>query len=160
MLMYSELLERYKPMILHLMKRLSIYRNHEEFFQTASIALWEASNHYQPSKGTMDAYYYLFIKGKLMNEMTRQNRLLMREDLKDEWGWADSGPDDFLPAERYDWEDLMKDLTLNQKKWIRNYAFLGLTITEIAQKEGATPAAVKSWRRDAIKKLRDQLQER
>ncbi|WP_035408872.1 sigma-70 family RNA polymerase sigma factor [Bacillus sp. SJS] len=154
---YSQLLERYKPMILHLLKRLSIYRNHEEFFQTACIALWEASNQYRPSKGSMDAYYYLYIKGKLMNEMTRQNRLSEREDLKDDFSYAEDCHILKETEDQFDWEELEKDLTLNQKKWMHGYAYLGLTITEIASLEGVTPAAVKSWRRDTLRKLKKQL---
>ncbi|MBS2968587.1 sigma-70 family RNA polymerase sigma factor [Metabacillus sp. KIGAM252] len=154
---YSELLERYKPMILHLMKRLSIYRNHEEFFQTACIALWEASNQYRPGKGSMDAYFYLYIKGKLMNEMTRHNRLLKREDLKDDISFAEESHSSKETEDLYDWEELTKGLTNNQKKWMNGYAFHGLTVTEIASIEGVTPAAVKSWRRDALRKLKKQL---
>ncbi|MGD7008990.1 sigma-70 family RNA polymerase sigma factor [Metabacillus sp. 84] len=150
---YSELLKAYKPMILHLLKRLSIYRNYEEYFQTACIALWEASEQYNPSKGPMDAYFYLFIKGRLMNEMTRQNRFLQREELKD-MSLSEGISHEGEKEEGYDWADLISSLTPNQKKWVIGYAFQGLSIAEIACKERVTPAAVKSWRRAAVQKLR------
>ncbi|WP_162356562.1 sigma-70 family RNA polymerase sigma factor [Metabacillus mangrovi] len=155
---FSELLDLYKPMILHLMKRLCIYRNHEEFFQTACIALWEASNQYLPEKGSKDAYFYLFIKGRLMNEMTRQNQLISREDLKEsvDLDMCTSVP--FPHENEPDWDVLAEGLTENQKKWFHYHICLGDTITEIAEKEGTTPAAVKGWRRDALRKLKEKLQ--
>ncbi|WP_060678270.1 RNA polymerase sigma factor [Virgibacillus halodenitrificans] len=43
----------------------------------------------------------------------------------------------------------------NQKKWLRFYIGEGMSIKEIAEQEGVSDDAVKSWGRQARKRLRE-----
>ncbi|MEC0343621.1 RNA polymerase sigma factor [Peribacillus frigoritolerans] len=48
-------------------------------------------------------------------------------------------------------------LTLNQQRWLLQTYLENKTVTEIAEIYQVTAAAVKSWRKSALNKLRKQL---
>lgn len=57
-------------------------------------------------------------------------------------------PDDAI------WKNVKSMLTENQWKWVQFYIIEGMPLQEIAKQEGVSIDAVKSWRRQARKKLK------
>src|SRR5699024_4259292 len=53
------------------------------------------------------------------------------------------------------WKYVKLKLTANQWKWVQGHIIEGMTLREIARQEGVSIEAVKSWARQAKKKLRD-----
>ncbi|WP_404821762.1 sigma factor-like helix-turn-helix DNA-binding protein [Oceanobacillus halotolerans] len=51
------------------------------------------------------------------------------------------------------WTELQSQLTKNQWKWVDSFIRQNLSIKEIANQEGVSIDAVKSWGRQARKKL-------
>lgn len=118
-------------MIYHLIKRLAIYKNKQEFYLIGCIALWGASLHFNKEKGEFKksyAYSYIMsqMKTKLTNERMQQekDRRLEAEPTQEE-----TSRDDFT----YLLSDSVIDsvsslLTSNQSKWLKVYCLYGILI--------------------------------
>ncbi len=51
------------------------------------------------------------------------------------------------------WHDIQSELSCNQWKWVRHLVIDGLSIKEIMEFENVSESAVKSWAREASRKL-------
>lgn len=151
---FEELVEKHQSMIYFHIKHLNIRQHHEEYYQIGLIALWHASKTYDSSKGSFSTYLYHCIKGRMLNEMNKQNRRHEKEELRDQHD--DFGTED--PIKEIMSEQMVQSygdiLTPMQKKWLIGYCIDKKTPTEIAESENVSPASVKSWRREAIKKIK------
>ena len=61
-------------MIHCIIRKLSIYTNKDEFVQIGLIALWEAHRRFNPQKGLFSNYAYTYIKGSMMQELTKRKK--------------------------------------------------------------------------------------
>ncbi|PLS16462.1 RNA polymerase subunit sigma-24 [Bacillus sp. M6-12] len=156
---FSDLAVQYTPLIKSIIRSLSIYKNKEEFFQVGLLALWEAETKYDPQKGTFQTFAYSIIKGRMLNELKKSNKWETRNQLTYEQGGVvgEALPfhANFLELEQLDC--YCEGLTVNQKQWLILTYFHRMSITEIAMHTNTTPSAVKSWRRSALKKLKDSV---
>ncbi|MCM3616643.1 sigma-70 family RNA polymerase sigma factor [Sutcliffiella horikoshii] len=154
---FEEVLIQYTPMIHHIIKSLNIYKDKDQYFHEATIVLWEIMHTQDHQKGSFTSYAYSSIKGKLLNH------------LKNEVKWESNHAFvEHLPEQSYlpslsDMESLeglekyAPLLTGKQKTWLIAYIGQGRKIEEIALQEGVSISAVKSWRTEAIRKLRKEL---
>lgn len=146
---FSTLLTQFKPMIYHIMKKLHIYKNTDEFYQIGCIAIWEASQKYDQTKGSFTPYLYQYMKGRMMTELTNENKY--RQALTIEPTVYNSETE-LLTIELI--HSLRTHLSPLQMKWLTEYCVYGKTPSEIAAEEHVSISSVKSWRREAIKKIR------
>ncbi|MFD1707005.1 sigma-70 family RNA polymerase sigma factor [Siminovitchia sediminis] len=151
---FTELAKQYKPMIYHIIRSLHIYKNEEEFEQTALIALWEARERFHPDKGRFSAYAYSYMKGRMMTELTKHSK---EENLAypDEDFWEVQ--EDQHREQPLELETLLsycEGLTEKQKHWVIFTFYYGQTVKEIAEEKKVSESAVKKWRSGAIKKIR------
>ncbi|MFS0774861.1 sigma-70 family RNA polymerase sigma factor [Neobacillus sp. 3P2-tot-E-2] len=156
---FNELVVQYTPMIHKIMRTLHIYKNHEEFYQTGLIGLWEAQLNFDPSKGSFANYAYTSIKGKMLVEMNQSNKHEERIIYPKEEFW--SMIEDVNPESLLEMETLLtycEGLTEKETKWvIANYKDC-LSIKDIAKTEKVSISAVKQWRVGALRKLREQVE--
>ncbi|MGD6991985.1 sigma factor-like helix-turn-helix DNA-binding protein [Sutcliffiella horikoshii] len=54
-------------------------------------------------------------------------------------------------------EKYTRHLTDRQRKWVEECIIKGKKLDEVAKQEGVTVSAVKSWRAEALKKLRREV---
>jgi RNA polymerase sigma factor (sigma-70 family) len=149
---FEEVLNQFTPLIKGQLKALNIYKDHENFYQIAMIALWEAYRNFSEEKGSFSAYAFGYVRGRLLTALKKSAVYEERNELQEtfEEGGVE---DDYLMKETI--EAYLEHLTDNQRKWVTYYVFQQLTPTEIAEKENVSVEAVKSWRKQAIKKLRN-----
>ncbi|QKY68414.1 RNA polymerase sigma factor [Lentibacillus sp. CBA3610] len=57
------------------------------------------------------------------------------------------------------WEDVKKDLSEKQWKWVKYFIIEDMSVQEIAEQEGVSVEAVKSWGKAARRKLRWEVAE-
>jgi RNA polymerase sigma factor (sigma-70 family) len=156
---FEQLVEQYQPMIHKIIQSLHIYRNEDEFYQTGLIALWEAKQSFNESKGSFSNYAYAFIKGKMLTQMTRNNQHQERHVFPEAEFWEcieDQESSSFLEKETI--LSYCDCLTKKEAKWV--LAFVEqLTNMEIAKKENVSISAVKQWKSGAIRKLREKAAE-
>ncbi|MBU8915104.1 sigma-70 family RNA polymerase sigma factor [Bacillus sp. FJAT-29953] len=155
---FEQLAEQYNPMIHKIIHSLHLYTNKEEFYQHGLIALWEASQRFNPEKGKFINYAYTFIRGRLLEELGKMARANERYVYKEEEFWG-TVPD-WQPDRTLEKEILLsycQMLTPNQRKWIMYTIHDGLSVKEIAEKELVSVSAVKQWRMGARSKLQKQM---
>ncbi|OLS39989.1 sigma-70 family RNA polymerase sigma factor [Bacillus sp. MRMR6] len=154
---FDQLALQYQPMIHKLIRSLNIYKNQKEFYQTALIALWEAQRCFDPRKGDFPSYAYMYIRGKMLSEMTFENKNKERSVYPEEEYWgAIEDQKASLPLEADQLLSYCDQLTVKEKKWVLAYFLEGLSTEELAARENVTISAVKHWRVSALKKLRGQ----
>ncbi|MEH7383223.1 sigma-70 family RNA polymerase sigma factor [Bacillus sp. JJ1533] len=151
---FEELAEQYKPLIFQVIKRLRLYGDKETFYQIGLIGLWEASTRFNPKKGVeFSTFAFSTIRGKLLDHLKREARY--------QEYCQPSGEQLFMKladcSEVYSVdliEEYGKGLTDNQVKWIQGRIMEDKSYKEIAAEHGVTVESVKSWGRQAVKKLR------
>lgn len=151
---FINLAKQYEPMIWSIIHSLHIYKNEEEFFQIGLIALWDAYQKYDQAKGKFSSYAYAFVKGKILNELTRESKHGEKCVYPQEEFWA-------IILDERKCEPLAEEmilasfshLTENQRKYVVYTAIHQLTVKEIAQLEDVSVAAVKAWKRGAKEKF-------
>ncbi|REB08875.1 hypothetical protein DVB69_05320 [Sporosarcina sp. BI001-red] len=71
---FEEVLEQYTPMISAVIRKLHIYRDFEHFRQSGRVALWQAWQRFDESKGDFTPYAYRSIYGAMLDELKRETR--------------------------------------------------------------------------------------
>ncbi len=155
---FEELAKQYEPMINKIMKLLHIYKDKDEFFQLGLVGLWEAKLKFDPNKGEFTNYAFTYIKGLFLTEMSKTNRHAERTVYPLDEFWEvieDSGAE--VPFEVKELLTYCEFLTVGQTKWVLYSCVDGLSVREIAAKEGVSVSAVKTWRNGAKRKIRERL---
>ncbi|WP_449537951.1 sigma-70 family RNA polymerase sigma factor [Ferdinandcohnia sp. Marseille-Q9671] len=154
---FDKLAEQYKPMIYQVIKRLRLYGDKENFYQIGLIGLWEASTRFDPKKGVeFSTFAYSTIRGKLLDHLKKEARYENHCQPSGEHifiNLADSMeafPTDLI-------EGYCQGLTENQVRWVQGRIIEDKSYKEIAVEHGVSVDSVKSWGRQAIKKLRENV---
>ncbi|WML46814.1 sigma-70 family RNA polymerase sigma factor [Neobacillus sp. PS3-34] len=156
---FEDLVKQYTPMVHRIIRSLHIYKNVDEFYQLGLIALWEAQGNFKAEKGNFFNYAYTFIKGRILTEMTHINRSEEKSIYPKEEYWEtveDQQPDRPLEVEIV--LSYCKDLTEKERRWVLMTCIDGMSVREIAEKEGVSLSAVKQWRISAKNKIKGQLE--
>jgi RNA polymerase sigma factor (sigma-70 family) len=154
---FDQIAHQYQPMIHKLIRSLHIYRNQKDFYQTALIALWEAQKCFDPRKGDFPSYAYMYIKGKILTEMTFENKKAERSVYPEEEYWCTIEDQSAgMPLEAEQLLSYCDQLTEKERKWVLAKFLEGLSTEDLAARENVTISAVKHWRVSAMKKLRGQ----
>ncbi|MGP7818125.1 sigma-70 family RNA polymerase sigma factor [Niallia sp. 01092] len=151
---FESLVEQYTPMIHHMIKNLSIYKNKEEFVQLGLISIWEASHTFQPEKGKYSSYLYRHMWGRFVDELKKRTKEQERYVHPEEEFWSVIESPSLYTEDEYMIRQLCKPLTDCQTKWVIYTIIHQMTIKEIAEKENVSPSAVKWWKKGAVEKLR------
>ncbi|WP_154307444.1 sigma-70 family RNA polymerase sigma factor [Metabacillus lacus] len=152
---FTQLFEENRFIILHHIRKLHLYENHDEYYQIGCIALWKAANSYNPDKGSsFSTYAYAVIRGHLLSELKKSKKLQQRYEPTENIEVTENNAleDEQLYVESV-LVNLHESLTEKQMKWLNAYVKEGKSPKEIAVQENVAESAVKAWRRDALKKL-------
>ncbi|WP_193534016.1 sigma-70 family RNA polymerase sigma factor [Cytobacillus luteolus] len=153
---FDELVEVHRPLILHVLKTLHIYKDHEVYYQVGLVGLWEAQSRYNPEKGAFSTFAFSIIRGRVLSSLTKENQFYTRYQPTEHEEQLDAAYDE--SSEIKPEEDILTtycfDLTENQRKWVIGKIIEDKKIKDIALEHGVTEDAVKTWRREALKKLR------
>lgn len=151
---FEQLVELYHPLVLKVIQSLHIYKDHEVFYQVGLIGLWEAQTRFIPEKGSFSTFAFSTMKGRILDSLKKDTRFYERHQTVDseELDIADVNAstdidDDIL-------ETYCVGLSENQRKWVRGKIIEDKKLKDIANEFGVTEQAVKSWGREALKKLR------
>ncbi|WP_100333139.1 sigma-70 family RNA polymerase sigma factor [Bacillus alkalisoli] len=158
---FSMIVEQYGLVIYKIIQTLHVREEDiEEMYQEGLVALWYAWKGYEESKATFSTYAYWTVRGMLINLIKKDRRFY---DTHCSWkpGLEEVIPDHSnktIHEQLRDLECYIKNLTENQKRWLIEFILKGKKLEEIAEEYGTTVAAVKSWRRSAIKTIKLNLQ--
>lgn len=168
-LTFEEIFEQNERRIHYHIHRLNIHDTHHEFYQEGLCAMWNAYEKYQPDKGPLATYFNFMIRSRMIDLIRRKNRERAKTDrlikekteqFLDGNHYRNSG--NFYPlvrtSEDYaDMEAILRDakdyLSGNQWKWVKYFIIEDMPVKEIAEQEDVSVDAVKSWGREARRKL-------
>jgi RNA polymerase sigma factor (sigma-70 family) len=153
---FEEVLYNFMPLIKAQIRALRIYKDYENYFQVGMIALWDAYRNFDSTKGSFSNYAYHTVRGKLKTELRKQSNVQQHEKMKEDiiLGHYE---ETYLQSEMV--QALLQQLTTKQRKWFYYAIIEHMTPSEIALQEGVSTEAVKSWRRQALRKLKKQYKQ-
>lgn len=146
---FESILVNYEPMLHKIIRQLNIYTHDEDWLQIAKIALWEAYQRFDESKGSFLNYAYTYVKGKLLVELTRRNKI--QEDSFDDQTITLNQSIDYDSSILL--EQCLAHLSHNEQVWLLETVINDLSVNEIAAKYKVSPSSVKYWRKNAREKL-------
>ncbi|MCM3636584.1 sigma-70 family RNA polymerase sigma factor [Sporosarcina luteola] len=153
---FEDVLAQYEPMISHSIRKLNIYRDHEQYRQVGRIALWQAWKRFDTEKGDFTPFAYRSIRGAMLDELKREARYEER----------------FLPAvneviidhlgaeveEAYHLlHDAIGQLDPREKAFIQWSFVEQYSLAECAELAGISVAGVKKRRERMMRKLKKMM---
>ncbi|ASA96412.1 MULTISPECIES: sigma-70 family RNA polymerase sigma factor [Anoxybacillus] len=147
---FETVVEQYRPLISYIIRKLHIRRHVvDEYMQIGLIALWEAYERYDETKGSFHSFAFKMIRWRIISQLRKETKnvavpLLDEQMLKEDVDFFT----DII------WEDAMRDMTPRERIWLVRHVIEGKTLKQIADEEGVTVHAVKQWRISAVKKLK------
>ncbi|RSL35402.1 sigma-70 family RNA polymerase sigma factor [Salibacterium salarium] len=153
---FEEVAADFTPLVTGMMKRLRIYKNKEEFMQIGFIALWKAYEKYEADKGAFSSYAYMCVKGEMLAHLNKEANYDERNQLHSfEDHHEPPAPESLTVQQEIDSiTPYLKHLSKREQAWVLEYSVNGRGITEISKKYNVSITTVKSWRKSALKKLR------
>jgi len=157
---FEEVLMQFEPMISAALRSLNIYRDHDQFRQAARIALWKAWSKYEEDRGDFAPFAYMSIRGGILDELKRENRMEEREAPLE---------DDVLNILANEMEEFTEDvwsdriqlaiseLTIAEKQLLSWIFIEGCALKECAERAGITVPGIKKRRERVLKKLKEKL---
>ncbi|MFD1739530.1 sigma-70 family RNA polymerase sigma factor [Bacillus salitolerans] len=156
---FQEVVEKEDWIIWSAIKHLRLYKNQEDFYQEGLIGLWEAYVRFNPMKGaSFQTFAFHTVRGKMIT--------LLKNAIKHETHQANLSEamleltvdeHSIIPFElELMWQhcDGLSDV---QRRWVYKSFIEMKGPKQIAQEERVSLETVKSWRRYALKKIRENV---
>ncbi|QKY69714.1 sigma-70 family RNA polymerase sigma factor [Lentibacillus sp. CBA3610] len=168
---FEEIFRQNERRIHYYIHRLNIQDPHQEFYQEGLVAMWNAYENYEPDKGTMATYFNYMIRNRIIDLMRKQNKETEKTAQyayehrvhidkgnyyrNQNWNYPIVRQEaDHEECDAAFWQKVKGQLSDNQWKWVTEHIIEGKPLKEIAEQEGVTAEAVKSWGKGARRKLR------
>ncbi len=157
---FEQVLERYTPLIKGQIKKLHLTKQYEDYFQIGVIALWDAYRHFDATKGSFSAYALHTVRGRMLTALQEERRFNERHVLQDEQtslifqhAISNNIVEPYL--EELEVELSLGALSSRERLWVKEAIILGKKRGEIANEQKVSTNTVSSWRKSALKKLRE-----
>lgn len=153
---FEDILQQYEPMISASIRNLHIYRDHDSFIQAGRVALWQAWNRFDATKGNFTAFAYRSIRGAMLDEMKKESKFDERFTHVDDSSLAyllenqnhcHAGMADKIA-------DILDILSPAERELIQSLFIEGLTLMECAKNIGISVEGIKKRRHRILFKLR------
>ncbi|WP_318617310.1 sigma-70 family RNA polymerase sigma factor [Sporosarcina sp. YIM B06819] len=158
-MIFEDVLEQYEPMISASIRKLNIYRDHEQYRQAGRVALWQAWHRFDENKGNFTAFAFRSIRGAMLDELKKESRfeehnMPMEDELVE-------NVVDLTIFSDCEWSDGLAEalaLLSNAELELVHWLFVeGLSLAECATRYGITVAGIKKRRERMLVKLRNLL---
>ncbi|MFD1031289.1 sigma-70 family RNA polymerase sigma factor [Metaplanococcus flavidus] len=150
---FNDVEEQYAPMISALIRKLHIYRDHEEYRQVGKLALWQAWSRYDGDKGDFTPFAFRTVHGAMLDELAREGRyakLFLLSEGEHFESLAMPEPAEKLP------EWLLKINLKNKERQLLNELFVeDKGIKQLAELYGISVAGMKKKRERVLKKIKE-----
>lgn len=141
---------------------------YEEFYAEGIVALWHGYKHYKQGKGNLGTFLNYQIRFRLIDlirksardrevvELATHEEILQMDDgnRHKQTGLPIINESGVILENEEFWNEVRKELTPKQWKWVHYFIIANLTIKEIMEIENVSADAVKSWARQVRKKLK------
>lgn len=163
---FEEVFEQNEKRIHYHIHRLGIRDPNQEFYAEGLYTMWLAYQKYNPNKGPLGTYFNYTIRNRLIDMLRKETREQEKKAYVEEKekqrmdGAAEeqkcaTGKTPGSDVEVSEmWQEVKAQLTAKQWDWVYYYIIQDMSLKEIAEKKGVSVEAVKSWGKEARKKLR------
>lgn len=157
---FEEILEAVQPMITTILTQLHIYKDFDYYRHIASIAVWRAYLKADPVKGQFSAYLYSWIKGEILNELSKEKNYTERMTVVDDetlnyiLSEVEERDNQKNPSSL---EIMLSQLKQIERKILLLYYAEDYSDPEIANALGLSVAAIKKRRVRLVQRLKHQL---
>ena len=154
---FDEILVDFKPLIHSTIDRLNLHVKRDEYEHIGMLALFDAWERFDGDKGAFPSYAKLYIHGRMCNHLRDQDRWHHHNHLTDTLIMTESSAaeDDALKQlELFDY-GLSMNLSPREMCWYEGAIIRGDGIKDLADHYQVSSETVKSWRKQALKKLRN-----
>ncbi|WP_404455239.1 sigma-70 family RNA polymerase sigma factor [Oceanobacillus kapialis] len=155
---FEEIYEQNKRRIHYHIHKLHLQDPHKEYYQEGLIAMWQAYEKYNPDKGPMATYFNYTIRNKLIDMLRKQTNDSQKQKTYLE-KQAPLLPKTTPAITLNDIPQLLIEiksiLTAKQWKWFYHAVLMEMPLKELAAQENVSLEAVKSWGKQARRKLRE-----
>lgn len=149
---FEEVLEQYNPMISAVIRNLHIFRDYESYRQVGRVALWQAWERYEESKGNFTPFAYHSIRGAMLDELKREARLAAAVVVKDNAGHDLIAAEDLDPMP--DWLDHIS-FTDEEKRLLDDLFVKGNSVSQLSDVHGLSVSGMKKRRERLLDKIRN-----
>lgn len=152
---FENITKQYAPMISAIIRKLHIYRDFETFRQVGKIALWQAYERFDETKGNFTPFAYRSIYGALLDELKREVRFTGNVMIMENENFEQI-EDLRFPDELPEWLDNIL-LTIEERNLLEALFVEGRSVVELAALNQLSIAGMKKRRERVLKKLKKQL---
>jgi len=167
---FEEIFNQNEKRIYFHMQRLGIHDTHREFYLEGLYAMWMAYKKYEPDKGPLSTFFNYNIRNHFIDLLRKKARdqyqdqmFIEHEKLRvDNGNRSGTGKNPVIESTGINvndtkiWEEVKGILSENQWNWVYYHLICGMRYKEIAELKGVSADAVKSWGREARRKLRSE----
>jgi RNA polymerase sigma factor (sigma-70 family) len=152
---FEEAIIQYSPMISAIIRKLHIYRDYDAFRQVGKIALWQACQRFDESKGNFTPFAYRSIHGAMLDELKKETRFAARFAVTETeaFEWIS---DDFVEDGLPEWVD-SRLLTESEYALLEDLFVKGKSVVELAALSNISLAGMKKRRERVLKKVRERM---
>ena len=154
---FEEVAEQYEPMISAVIRRLNVYRDFEGFRQAGRIALWQAWERFDETKGDFTPFAYRSIQGAMLDELKRETKRLERFVFGEEERIAQLPAVETVQEDLPDWVGRL-GLTAEEQVLLRQLFVERLSIAEAATATAISSAGIKKRRERLLRKMKARLE--
>lgn len=145
-------------MIHHIIRSLSLYKEIDQYYQTGLIALWEASRSFNHEAGTaFSTYAYATIRGRLLTQLKKETEFAERHLANENQSILERTTITENPLSTMIIASYCEGLSESQTKWVMAHFIEQKKTSEIAQESGVSKETVKTWRKEALKRMRGRI---
>lgn len=153
--MFEEIVQQYQKMIYHFIHKYQLQYEFDEYYQLALIKLWELHLKYDPEKTpNKNLYIYTKLNFYFIDEIRKlakqSERYIVTED-----HFLDSITND--DHSRLLLQSLQDILNENEWAWL-NLKLTGYNMREIAAQLNVSTSSIKNYKRSAMRKLKNALE--
>lgn len=150
----EEILLQFEPMVKKQILSLQVFKGQEEFYQIGLIGLWEAYQRFDPEKGPFPAFAQKTVRGRMLQHMKELARFEQRYTVVSDEVLEfieDTGSGVLLEREII--LSYCDGLSERQLAWVNHAIIENKKLREISKIEGVPANHIKSWRREALRKM-------
>ncbi|MGP4082235.1 sigma-70 family RNA polymerase sigma factor [Pseudalkalibacillus sp. R45] len=148
---FEKLLANFDPLIKTMIRRYSYSLEFDESYQIGRIALWEAYERFDPDKGAFPAYAQRYISGRFLQIINKKCVIMTHAEdhiLEENNSFVVPFLDDLIV------NDYLQNLSERERLYVNEIILKQGSMKELACLEGVSYETVRSWRKNALDKLR------
>ncbi|WP_017726089.1 sigma-70 family RNA polymerase sigma factor [Halalkalibacterium ligniniphilum] len=160
---FEDVLKAFEPLIKSQIRKLNLFTNHEEFYHVAVIALWEAYRKFDDKKGSFEAYAKQTVRGYLLMQLQSEQKFTKMHKIHHDPYVDENRKDPCVHYDTYDMDSItpyVHSLSPRERLWVYEAIIVGKKTGEIAAEQNVSTNTVGTWRKQALKKMRNSLKDR